>query len=155
MFVVIILKYFITLTSFLWLLVWVSVVGTRLPVLSSSFLLLLFGSLIALCVLTTLGVKTTSVCVDTVFPTTATQEGIVRVLFEHPAMTRFKSGQYVFVIIARSGRKLLKYANWHPYNISEVFRVNNNAYTSVEERIIDSVTAQTKRAKRNLLIILI
>ncbi|KAI7891507.1 uncharacterized protein EV154DRAFT_507637 [Mucor mucedo] len=84
------------------------------------------------------GLKTTNVRVDTVAPTTANQEGIVRVLFENGNMSRFKPGQYVYVIMAKSGRKFLKYANWHPYTISEIFRVKNNADGGVEERIIEN-----------------
>ncbi|GAA5809105.1 hypothetical protein MFLAVUS_002509 [Mucor flavus] len=93
------------------------------------------------------GLKTTSARVDEVVCNASTQEGIVRVLFSNKSMDTFKPGQYVFVSIARSGRKLWKYANWHPYTISEVFRVNNNTDGRVEERIIDSATNTIKDEK--------
>ncbi|KAG2230323.1 hypothetical protein INT48_002748 [Thamnidium elegans] len=91
--------------------------------------------------------KTTSARVDQVVSNTSTQEGIVRVLFSNKNMNTFKPGQYVFVSIARTGRKLWKYANWHPYTISEVFRVNNHTDSYIDERMIDSATNTIKDGK--------
>ncbi|CAO3684590.1 unnamed protein product [Rhizopus stolonifer] len=83
-------------------------------------------------------VKTTSVRVDEVAATSSSQEGIFRVLFEYSGMANFKPGQYVFVSMARQGSKLLGYANWHPFTISEVFRFNKANDSGIEERIVDS-----------------
>ncbi|RCH83366.1 hypothetical protein CU098_006803, partial [Rhizopus stolonifer] len=81
-------------------------------------------------------VKTASVRVDQVVSPSNSQEGIVRVLFESNVMKAFRPGQYVFVSMAKSKFKLWKYANWHPYTISEVFRVSSAADGGIEERVI-------------------
>lgn len=82
-------------------------------------------------------IKSTSVRVDEVAPSTATQEGIVRILFENSLLRKFQPGQYVFVSMATQGRKLWGYANWHPFTISEVFRVNTSADSGIEERVVE------------------
>ncbi|KAI9476386.1 MAG: hypothetical protein EXX96DRAFT_540913 [Benjaminiella poitrasii] len=64
--------------------------------------------------------------------------GIVRVLFENKALRYFKPGQYVFASIVMNGRKVWEYANWHPFTISEIFRVNSTDRLDgeIEERVI-------------------
>jgi predicted ferric reductase len=51
---------------------------------------------------------------------------------------RFRPGQYVFTTLV--GRNLIQYANWHPFTISESFRVNedDDLDTEIEERIAGS-----------------
>ncbi|KAI8371293.1 ferric reductase like transmembrane component-domain-containing protein, partial [Choanephora cucurbitarum] len=95
-------------------------------------------------------VKTTSVRVDQVVGASNTQEGIVRVLFESNVMKAFRPGQYVFVSIVKDKFKLWKYANWHPYTISEVFRVhdNSNNDSGIEERIVSGKTNNEKNEKQ-------
>lgn len=83
-------------------------------------------------------VKTSSVRVDQVVSYSGTQDGIVRILFENTGLSKFKPGQYVFVSIVKNGRKLWEYANWHPFTISEVFRVNTNVDSGIEERTVES-----------------
>ncbi|KAI9254800.1 ferric reductase like transmembrane component-domain-containing protein [Sporodiniella umbellata] len=91
-------------------------------------------------------VKTTSVRVDEVASTTTSQEGIFRVLFEYSGMTNFRPGQYVFVSMAQKGSKLLGYANWHPFTISEVFRFNKSNDGSIEERVMETSGEKAKGA---------
>ncbi|KAI8991386.1 ferric reductase like transmembrane component-domain-containing protein [Mycotypha africana] len=82
-------------------------------------------------------VKSTSVRVDEVLNDSASQEGIVRVLFENRIMNSFKPGQYIFAALVLNGKKLWEYANWHPFTISEVFRVNDSDTDSgIEERVV-------------------
>jgi predicted ferric reductase len=88
-------------------------------------------------------IKSSFVHVDEVAPQTATQEGIVRILFESKLLQNFKPGQYVFAAMVLNGRKLWEYANWHPFTISEVFRVNQST-VNTEERVIGTVDESTK-----------
>lgn len=82
-------------------------------------------------------VKSSSIRVDQVAPPSATQEGIVRILFENPLLRKFQPGQYVFASIATEGRKLWGYSNWHPFTISEVFRINTCVDSGIEERVVE------------------
>ncbi|KAG1464758.1 hypothetical protein G6F46_002606 [Rhizopus delemar] len=95
-------------------------------------------------------VKTKAVRVDEVASTSATQEGIFRVLFEYAGMVNFRPGQYVFVSMARQGSKLLGYANWHPYTISEVFRLNQNLDSGIEERVMEGSGPKEKGASSDI-----
>ena len=89
-------------------------------------------------------IKSTSVRLDEVALTTATQEGIFRVLFEYPGMANFRPGQYVFVSMAKRGSRLLGYANWHPFTISEIFRFNQNDH-AIEERVMEGIAEKEKK----------
>ncbi|PHZ08188.1 uncharacterized protein RHIMIDRAFT_295377 [Rhizopus microsporus ATCC 52813] len=89
-------------------------------------------------------VKTASVRVDEVASSTATQEGIFRVLFEYPGMVNFRPGQYVFVAMARAQSRILGYANWHPFTISEVFRLSKSIDSGIEERIAEGINEKEK-----------
>lgn len=91
-------------------------------------------------------IKSTSVRLDEVASTTATQEGIFRVLFEYPGMANFRPGQYVFVSMAKKGSRLLGYANWHPFTISEIFRFSQNDH-AIEERVIDGISEKEKNSE--------
>jgi predicted ferric reductase len=88
-------------------------------------------------------IRSSFIRVDEVAPQTATQEGIVRILFESQLLKNFKPGQYVFAAIVLNGRKLWEYANWHPFTISEVFHVNQTTINA-EEGIIGTVDESTK-----------
>lgn len=83
-------------------------------------------------------VKSTYIRVDDVCAQTASQEGIVRVLFENKAIKGAKPGQYVFASFVINGKKLWEYANWHPFTLSELFRVNAGNEHGIEERIVGS-----------------
>ncbi|CAO0801401.1 unnamed protein product [Mucor circinelloides] len=83
-------------------------------------------------------VRPTMVRVDQVAAQTATQDGIVRVLYEQKTLKNFKPGQYVFAAFVINGKKLWEYANWHPFTISEVFRVNDSNDSGIEERVLDN-----------------
>ncbi|KAI8368779.1 ferric reductase like transmembrane component-domain-containing protein [Blakeslea trispora] len=95
-------------------------------------------------------IKTTSVRVDQVVDPSNTQEGIVRVLFESSAVKAFRPGQYVFVSIAKEKFKLWKYANWHPYTISEVFRMHDssNNDSGIEERIVSGNNEGNEKSEK-------
>lgn len=83
-------------------------------------------------------VRPTMVRVDQVAAQTATQDGIVRVLYEQKTLKNFKPGQYIFAAFVINGKKLWEYANWHPFTISEVFRVNDSNDSGIEERVLDN-----------------
>ncbi|CEP09958.1 hypothetical protein, partial, partial [Parasitella parasitica] len=64
------------------------------------------------------------------------QDGILRVLYEHNMLKHFRPGQYVFASFVINGKKLWEYANWHPFTISKVFRINDTCDSGIEERIV-------------------
>ncbi|KAI9468893.1 MAG: ferric reductase like transmembrane component-domain-containing protein [Benjaminiella poitrasii] len=89
-------------------------------------------------------VKTTNVRVEEVVPQTACQEGVVRVFFEHKTMRWFRPGQYIFAAFILNGKKLWEWGNWHPFTLSEYFRISGNDRASeqgIEERIVGQGSA--------------
>lgn len=88
--------------------------------------------------------RPTMIRVDEVAAQTATQDGIVRVLYEQKTLKHFKPGQYVFASFVINGKKLWEYANWHPFTISEVFRVNDSNDSGIEERVVGTHNEKTE-----------
>lgn len=89
-------------------------------------------------------VKTSSVRVDQVVSCSDAHDGVVRILFENEGLTRFKAGQYAFVSIAKNGRKLWEYVNWHPFTVSEVFHVSsNNSKKTYVDSGVEECTAES------------
>ncbi|KAI8975477.1 ferric reductase like transmembrane component-domain-containing protein [Mycotypha africana] len=68
-----------------------------------------------------------SIQIEQVAKQTELQDGIIRVLFENNNMLQhFKPGNYVFAAFVLNDHKLWEYANWHPFTISEIFRVTDS-----------------------------
>ncbi|KAL0086073.1 ferric reductase like transmembrane component-domain-containing protein [Phycomyces blakesleeanus] len=89
-------------------------------------------------------VKSTPIRVDETVAQTATQEGILRVLFEQNGFNNFAPGQYGFFAIASKANKWWQFAfasNWRPFTISEIFRGKKSDVAStnskeIEERVM-------------------
>lgn len=93
-------------------------------------------------------VKSTFIRVEEVAPQTATQEGILRILFENRLLNIFKPGQYVFTSMVINGKKIWEYANWHPFTVSEVFRINQNTPSvDIEELVVGEEEKKGKEEK--------
>ncbi|KAI7898381.1 ferric reductase like transmembrane component-domain-containing protein [Cokeromyces recurvatus] len=95
--------------------------------------------------------KTSHVRVEEVVPQTNSQEGVVRVFFEHKAMRYFRPGQYVFAAFILNGKKLWEWGNWHPFTISEYFRLSGNDQASeegIEERIVGHSLNNTDKGSK-------
>lgn len=93
--------------------------------------------------------RPTLVRVDQVAAQTATQDGIVRVLYEQKTLQNVKPGQYIFAAFVINGKKLWEYANWHPFTISEIFRVNESNDSGIEERVLGSSNNSEKTETAN------
>lgn len=85
-------------------------------------------------------IKSTYMKVEQAVPQSASQEGIVRILFQNEGLSKFKPGQYMFISIVQKSRKIWEYANWHPITVSETFHSSNNIQidSAIEERVVGS-----------------
>ncbi|KAI7903252.1 ferric reductase like transmembrane component-domain-containing protein [Cokeromyces recurvatus] len=77
------------------------------------------------------------------------EKGIVRILFENKYLRSFKPGQYVFSSMILNGRKIWEYANWHPFTISEVFRVSDSPDNEIEERVMGVATEKSEKISQD------
>ncbi|CEP08820.1 hypothetical protein [Parasitella parasitica] len=84
--------------------------------------------------------RPTMVRVDQVAAQTASQDGILRVLYEHNMLKHFRPGQYVFASFVINGKKLWEYANWHPFTISEVFHKQTKSMASFHIKALGTKT---------------
>lgn len=72
--------------------------------------------------------------------------GVTRILFKNKLFNKFRPGQYVFTSMVLNGKNLLQYANWHPFTVSEAFRVSKEGVDcGIEERISGDSTMVEKK----------
>ncbi|RCH96566.1 ferric/cupric-chelate reductase [Rhizopus stolonifer] len=95
-------------------------------------------------------IKPSFVQVEQVTAQTATQEGIVRILFQSKLLNNFKPGQYIFAAIVINKHKFWEYLNWHPFTISKVFETHQQDVIHIEETatsLVNEITNLNESSK--------